>query len=491
MNPPSFPDLGCAEPFLSALERRGYTHPTPVQAQCFQAGLEGRDLLVQSRTGSGKTLAFGLPMLHRLTGDRNPQALVLTPTRELAQQVAVELQSVMPRLGIAQLVGGMGYVGQLEALRRGAPVVVGTPGRVLDHLERGSLDLAHVRMVVLDECDEMLNMGFIEDVERILGQAPAGPQTFLFSATLPAPIASLARRFLKDPHRVQLGEQGGVSQHADIVHTPCLVVESLQIKALVNFLLRDEPSSALIFSKRRHDAEEIAAALQDAGLAAEYLHGDLAQNVRSRIMGAFKEGRLRYLVATDVAARGIDVENMPLVVHMGIPMQFENYIHRSGRTGRAGAKGASVALVGYRESRILAAWENRGGLKLSWRGVPTREEIREARSARLAERVRAPTPPEQFMALAGSLLSDADPVGVVATLLSLIADGGHDGYDLPDQPRFDASRSQPPARRPWGQRSYPDGPYAHHGGRGASRRQDDRAGGGHKAGGGGRARTAR
>ena len=448
MDSSTFAGLGCLEPFLGALERRGYATPTPVQVECFQPGLEGRDLLVQSCTGSGKTLAFGLPLMHRLTEERHPQALILTPTRELAQQVATELLSVMPRLPVAQLVGGMSYAPQFTALHYGAPVVVGTPGRVQDHLEKGSLILANVRMVVLDECDEMLNMGFIEDVEKILACMPAGPQTYLFSATLPAPIASLARRFLKDPHRVSLGQSGGVTQHADIVHTPCLVGEPLQIRALVNFLLLDEPSSALIFSKRRHDAEEIAAALQDAGLAADYLHGDLAQNERSRLMGNFKAGKLRYLVATDVAARGIDVENMPLVVHVGIPMQFENYIHRSGRTGRAGAKGASLALVGYRESRILVAWANRGGLRLDWRPVPTREEIQETRLRRLAARVRATEAPERFAALAQSLVRDGDPVGLVATLLSLIEDEAHAGFEMPDGPRMAPPRFEPPPPPP-------------------------------------------
>ena len=192
---------------------------------------------------------------------------------------------------------------------------------------------------------------------------PARPQTYLFSATLPAPIASLAKRFLKDPFRIQLGESGGATQHADITHTPCLVADHLQTKALVNFLLLDEPSSALIFTKMKQQTETVAEALRDAGLAADYLHGDLNQGARNRIMSSFKEGKLRYLVATDVAARGIDVENMPLVVHMGIPTQFENYIHRSGRTGRAGAKGTSMALVSFKESRILLAWGRRGGLQ--------------------------------------------------------------------------------------------------------------------------------
>ena len=186
----TFAALGCSEPFLGALERRGFQSPTPVQAESFQPGLEGRDLLVQSETGSGKTLAFGLPLMHRLSEEKRPQAIVLTPTRELAQQVGEELQSVMPRLEIALLVGGLGYAPQLKALKYGARVVVGTPGRVQDHLDRGSLDLSGITMVVLDECDEMLNMGFLEDVEKILSGVPAGQQTFLFSATLPAPIAS-------------------------------------------------------------------------------------------------------------------------------------------------------------------------------------------------------------------------------------------------------------------------------------------------------------
>ncbi|HNX31985.1 MAG TPA: DEAD/DEAH box helicase [Holophaga sp.] len=438
MNTSTFAAMGCSEPFLAALDRRGFTAPTPVQEACFQPGLEGRDLLVQSRTGSGKTLAFGLPLMHRLTPDKHPQVLILTPTRELAQQVADELCSVQPRLATALLVGGLSYVPQLKALHFGASVIVGTPGRVMDHLDRESLDLSKVSMVVLDECDEMLNMGFIEDVEHILSRIPENPQTYLFSATLPAPIASLAKRFLKDPFRIQLGESGGATQHADITHTPCLVAEHLQTKALVNFLLLDEPSSALIFTKMKQQTETVAEALRDAGLAADYLHGDLNQGARNRIMTSFKEGKLRYLVATDVAARGIDVENMPLVVHMGIPTQFENYIHRSGRTGRAGAKGTSMALVNFKESRILLAWARRGGLQLEWRGIPTQGEIREARARRLAERVGAQEAPA-FLDLAGTLLSERDPAALVAALLSLIEDEAHGGFDIPDAP----SRTEP------------------------------------------------
>ena len=482
MSNTTFAALGCSEPFLAALDRRGFTTPTPVQDACFQPGLDGRDLLVQSRTGSGKTLAFGLPLMHRLTPEKHPQALILTPTRELAQQVATELASVQPSLPTALLVGGLSYVPQLKALHFGASVIVGTPGRVMDHLERQSLDLSKVSMVVLDECDEMLNMGFIEDVERILGKVPENPQTYLFSATLPAPIASLAKRFLKDPFKIQLGDSGGATQHADITHTPCLVADHLQTKALVNFLLLDEPSAALIFTKMKQQTEEVAEALRNAGLAADYLHGDLNQGARNRIMTAFKEGKLRYLVATDVAARGIDVENMPLVVHIGIPTQFENYIHRSGRTGRAGAKGTSMALVSFKESRILLAWGRRGGLKLDWRGVPTQAEIRAARSQRLAARLDGQEAPA-FLDLARTLLAERDPAPLVATLLSLIEDEAHGGFDIPDIPKAEPRREKKafaprPGEKPgWTPRPQGDRPFRPAGKTFEDRNRNPKAGG--------------
>jgi ATP-dependent RNA helicase DeaD len=447
----TFAALGCSEPFLSALARRGFEAPTPVQAESFAPGLEGRDLLVQSRTGSGKTLAFGLPLLHRLTDARAPQALVLTPTRELAQQVAKELQSVMPGVETALLVGGLGYAPQLKALKGGAPLVVGTPGRVQDHIDRGTLDLSAVGMVVLDECDEMLNMGFLEDVEKILSGIQEHPQTFLFSATLPAPIASLAKRFLLNPHRINHAQAEGSSQHADITHTPCLVAEQFHTQALVNFLLADDPSSALIFTRMKATTEVVAQALRDAGLAADCLHGDLGQQARNRILGNFKEGKLRFLVATDVAARGIDVEGMPLVVHMGIPSQMESYIHRSGRTGRAGAKGASLALVNFKESRILLAWSRRGGLKLDWRAVPSREDIRQARNRRLGERLRE-LPESGNLDLARELLAGRDPETLVASLLALVEGQAHGGFHIPEAPRRDFTPERKPFKSRPGER---------------------------------------
>ncbi len=419
----------------------------PVQEQTFKPGLEGRDLLVQSRTGSGKTLAFGLPLLHRLAPDRYPQALILAPTRELAQQVGAELHSLVPKLPIASLVGGVPYPPQMKSLQNGAQVVVGTPGRVMDHMERGTLDLSRVSMIVLDECDEMLNMGFLEDVEKILSKVPAGPQTYLFSATLPAPIAKLAKRFLKDPVQISLAEAGEHAVHADIAHTPVLVPDHQQVRALVNLLLKDQPSAALIFTKTKAQTEEVAEELTVSGLPAAFLHGDLAQATRTRILGQFKDGKLRYLVATDVAARGLDISGLPLVVHMGIPTQLESYIHRSGRTGRAGAKGSSMALVGFKESRILLAWSRRGGLTLDWRAVPTPAEIRESQAAKLLDGIQG-SASAALLNQATQLLKDTDPVRLVAGLLGLVQADQASGFDLPNEPekkpksRFDSPRER-------------------------------------------------
>ncbi len=450
----TFAALGCNAPLLAALDRRGYTIPTPVQAETFKAGLEGRDLLVQSRTGSGKTLAFGLPLLHRLTAEKYPQALILAPTRELAQQVSEELRSVDKGLNIALLVGGTAYPPQMKALHYGASIVVGTPGRVMDHLDRGTLDLSKVSMVVLDECDEMLNMGFIEDVEKILAAAPKGPQTYLFSATLPPPIASLAKRFLKDPVKVALSGSGEQAQHADISHAACLVPDHHRVKALVNLLLLDNPSAALIFTKTKAETEEVAEALTQAGLSAAFLHGDLVQASRTRILGQFKTGKLHLLVATDVAARGLDIEGLPLVVHLGIPHQLENYIHRSGRTGRAGAKGTSMSLVAWKESRILMAWARRGGLQIVWRPIPQQADLRTAATTRLTEKLRAADPvPHQTEAL--ELLKTYEPADLAAKLLGFIEREEAVGFDIPEEP----ARDKPYFKKEGPSRSFEKRPF--------------------------------
>ena len=454
MNTNTFAALGCNAALVAALDRRGYTTPMPVQAETFKAGLEGRDLLVQSQTGSGKTLAFGLPLIHRLTAEKYPQALILAPTRELAQQVGEELRSVDRGLNIALLVGGTPYPPQMKALHYGASIVVGTPGRVMDHLDRGTLDLSKISMVVLDECDEMLNMGFIEDVEKILAAAPKGPQTYLFSATLPPPIASLAKRFLKDPVKIQLSGSGEQAQHEDISHAACLVPDHARVKALVNLLLLDNPSAALIFTKTKAETEEVAEALTQAGLSAAFLHGDLVQASRTRILNQFKAGKLHLLVATDVAARGLDIGGLPLVVHLGIPHQLENYIHRSGRTGRAGAKGTSMSLVAWKESRILMAWARRGGLNIVWRPIPQQSDLRTAAAQRLAEKLKA-ADTVAHRTEAESLLATYAPVDLVSKLLNFIEREEATGFDIPEEPARDRvpfkreSASRPFSKQPF------------------------------------------
>lgn len=453
---PSFAGLGLAPSLVATLTTHGFEVPLPVQAAAIPAGLAGRDLLVRSRTGSGKTLAFGLPLLQRLTGSPHPQALVLTPTRELAEQVARELRRFRA-LDVALLVGGLGYGPQLRALANGASVVVGTPGRVKDHLERGTLNLGQIAMVVLDECDEMLAMGFLEDVETLLAQTPQDRQTFLFSATLPAPIAHLAERFLRHPLRLNLTGDAPITAHGDITHTPVLLPERLHVQALVNLLLHDDPRSALIFTKTKLQSEEVAEELTASGLPAAFLHGDLHQGTRTRILEQFKQGQLRFLVATDVAARGLDITGLPLVVHLGIPTQVEGYVHRSGRTGRAGAKGTSLALVNTKEGRILQAWSRRGAFALHWRGVPGPEAIREARASRLRDRLQATD--DAWLAQARVLLADHTPDRLVAGLLALLQANEARGFDVerpaeaPHPWRPQPSQTTAPPKKPWGQRT--------------------------------------
>jgi ATP-dependent RNA helicase DeaD len=255
---------------------------------------------------------------------------------------------------------------------------------------------------------------------------------------------------------VELSGSGGSTQHADIAHTACLTAEHLHTKALVNFLLLDEPSGALIFTKRKQQAEDVAEVLREAGLSAEHLHGDLAQATRNRILASFKEGKLRYLVATDVAARGLDVEALPLVIHMGIPTQMESYIHRSGRTGRAGLKGTSLALVDFKESRILLAWGRRGGLKLDWRPAPTQEQIAEGRVKHLQTQLEALEAPEQ-LELAKLLLGTRPAAELVAALLSLVQKDGHGGFFIPEPPKV-AYKTEKPARPRFSESSF--GPRA-------------------------------
>jgi len=442
----TFIELGCKEPFLTILKRRGFTNPLPVQASTFEMALLGRDVLVQSQTGSGKTLAYALPLLHRGHPASKPQTIVLTPTRELAQQVHAEVRILQPNIPIALLVGGVSYVPQLKALSTGASFIVGTPGRVLDHVERGTLKLADIKHIVLDECDEMLNVGFLGDVEKILTKIKGKPQILLFSATLPLPIKKLSNRFLKDPFLFNQATESGTGSHIDIEHTPIQVEDRQQVHAIVNLVAHDQPHAALIFCKTKHKCEQVSDELNALGLSAAFLHGDLKQNSRTRVLDNFKHRKLKYLVATDVAARGLDISGLPMVIHVGVPNQMENYIHRSGRTGRAGAKGVSVALVNRKESQLLRSWSKRLGFQLQWRNVPDPVEVMKSKSIGLLDRIQAKITPSMLES-ARTLLESDTPENLIAGLLGMTEMSGVTA--LPSIERPSESDYKPDRKRPF------------------------------------------
>lgn len=346
----AFRALGLSEPVMQAVIEAGFEIPTPIQEQSIPILLTGSDLIGQAQTGTGKTAAFALPLAETLDpAQRYPQAIVLLPTRELCIQVAKETHNLSKQrhLRIVPIYGGQPIDRQFRALAQGAQVVVGTPGRVLDHLRRGTLDLSRVRVVVLDEADEMLNMGFLEDVEEILQAAPAERQTALFSATMPPRIAALAREYLKNPQRVVIeSKQRTVELVAQSYYE---VPPARKVEALTRILDMETPTSAILFCRTRRDVDELGETLQAHGYEVETLHGEMNQPARDRVMGRFRSGKAELLIATDVAARGLDIDQVTHVINYDIPFDTESYIHRIGRTGRAGRSGHAITLISPRE----------------------------------------------------------------------------------------------------------------------------------------------
>jgi ATP-dependent RNA helicase DeaD len=446
-----FADLGLGPELLAALNDLGYEEPTPVQAEAVPHLLAGRDLLGQAATGTGKTAAFALPLLQRLadasrsgapTG-RGPSALVLAPTRELALQVASATESYGAGLGVRVLAvyGGAPIGGQLRELQRGVDVVVGTPGRVLDHLSRGSLDLSGVQTVVLDEADEMLDAGFQEDIEGILERAPRERQTVLFSATMAGRIERIARTHQTDPVRVVLQREvpeGGaplVEQRAHVVQ------RAWKLPALRRVLDVEAPAAAIIFCRSRGEVDELTESLNGRGMRAEALHGGMSQDQRDRVMGRLRAGVAQLLVATDVAARGLDVEQLTHVINYDVPASSEAYVHRIGRVGRGGRSGVAITIAEPREARYI------GGLERASRGsiavvpVPTAETLRERRAERTAAALEAADVDGAARELAAKLTAERDPSEVLAAALVLLAQARGERADEPDVP--DASSGRP------------------------------------------------
>jgi len=355
----TFETLGLSPALLRALADTGYTTPTPIQAQSIPAGLEGRDILGAAQTGTGKTAAFGLPLLQRLAretpprGPRKPRALVLVPTRELAVQVADSLKEYGRhlRLNVTMIFGGVGMQPQIDNLRRGVDILVACPGRLLDHLDSGHAKLDAIELLVLDEADRMLDMGFLPSIKRVLARVPKQRQTMLFSATFEPRIRALAMELLDRPVEVQVAAQNTIAE--TIVHRVHPVDSARKRDLLVDILAARHGDRVLVFGRTKHGCNRLAEQLGQAGLPSVAIHGNKSQAQRQKALDAFKAGRARILVATDVAARGLDIPDLPLVINHDLPMVAEDYVHRIGRTGRNGAQGEAVSLVAPEEGGLL------------------------------------------------------------------------------------------------------------------------------------------
>ena len=408
-----------------ALSKRGYTDLTPVQAAVLQPEAAGRDLIVSAQTGSGKTVAFGLAMASDLLGvaggvepSSHPLALVIAPTRELALQVSRELIWLYGDAGarIATCVGGMDASKERRSLAHGAQIVVGTPGRLRDHLERGALDLSGLKAVVLDEADEMLDMGFREELEEILDATPEGRRTLLFSATLPRPIVALAKRYQRDAHRIStVGDDRG---HGDIAYQAVTVSPSEIENAVVNLLRFHEAETAMLFCATRDNVRHLNATLQERGFAVVALSGEHSQNERNQAMQALRDRRARVCVATDVAARGIDLPSLSLVIHVEIPRDPEVLQHRSGRTGRAGKKGTAVIVVPYPRRRRVESMLRDAKINAEWIGAPTPEDIRaQDRERLIASLLEEIEFDDEDRELAARLMAERSPEDIAAALV--------------------------------------------------------------------------
>jgi ATP-dependent RNA helicase DeaD len=381
----TFADLPLRPELLKALADLGYEEPTPIQRETIPPLVEGRDLLGQAATGTGKTAAFALPILQSLPGNRGrsgPVALVLTPTRELAVQVSEALHRYGRELGarVLPIYGGQPIGRQLGALERGVDVVIATPGRALDHLRRGTLRLDGLRTVVLDEADEMLDMGFAEDLEAILDSTPSERQTVLFSATLPSRIDAIARKHLRDPVRIKLGRPTPPSGEGPLVRQTAYVVPRASKPAALGRVLDVEaPEAAIVFCRTREEVDRLTETLNGRGYRAEALHGGMSQEQRDRVMGRLRGGTADLLVATDVAARGLDVDLLTHVVNYDVPSAPEAYVHRIGRVGRAGREGVAITLAEPRERRMLETIERVTGQRVTVERVPTVADLRTRR----------------------------------------------------------------------------------------------------------------
>ncbi|MBO6937935.1 MAG: DEAD/DEAH box helicase [Deltaproteobacteria bacterium] len=444
----TFDVLDLRPPVRQAIDDMGWDTPTPVQVECYAKAISGRDLIVQSRTGTGKTAAFGIPIVDRLvTSEPGVQALILAPTRELALQSSREIGKLAAHsdMQTVAIYGGAPMEKQVRALDAGAQIVSGTPGRVLDHLRRGTLDSSKLKVLCLDEADEMLSMGFAEELNAIIDLLPKeGRQTLLFSATVDGPVERIGGRHMTDPERVELS--GDAVGALGVDHLMYMVSGKARAQDLVKILEIEDPESAIVFCNTKRDTEQVAAALQNAGYAADWLNGDLAQNEREKVMKRTRASELRFLVATDVAARGIDISHLTHVINFALPDHLEQYIHRTGRTGRAGRTGTAISLVAPQELGTLYY------LRLQYKIFPTERSMPSAgeeRTRREMDRVAmlqgmAGSPTEIDLAVARRLLTLGNAEEVVAGLVRTMFGTSEDASI--DETAAEKRRDKPPAK---------------------------------------------
>lgn len=423
-----FKTLNLGEKVLKAIDSMGFETPSQIQAEAIPAALAGSDIIGQAQTGTGKTLAFGAPIIDKLTKskDKKVGALILTPTRELAIQITDELNRIAKyaKLVILPVYGGQPIDRQIRALTKGVDIVVGTPGRILDLLNRKNLNVMDIKFLVLDEGDEMLDMGFIDDIEKIIQNTNDEKQTMLFSATMPAPIRKLASRYLKaDLKHIEIAKNTVTVEKIEQFYFEVKSRDRLEV--LCRILDTDDPTSAIIFSNTKRQVDELVEALQARGYNVEGMHGDMNQNQRLNTLRKFKQGTLEILIATDVAARGIDVENVTHVINYELPQDLESYVHRIGRTGRANKEGTAYSLVSPREYMMLKNIERFTKSKIKRKNIPTVEDIYEVKYKGLLAKVKAVLENEEYKSLvplAEELDNEYNLVDVAAALMKLNLD---------------------------------------------------------------------
>ncbi|QKT10842.1 DEAD/DEAH box helicase [Rhodococcus sp. W8901] len=455
-NPITFADLEIDERVLKALSDVGYESPSPIQAATIPPLLAGKDVVGLAQTGTGKTAAFAIPILSRLDVDRKvPQALILAPTRELALQVAEafgKYSAHIPGLHVLPIYGGQAYGVQLSGLRRGAQIIVGTPGRVIDHLEKGTLDLSNLEYLVLDEADEMLKMGFQDDVERILADTPEYKQVALFSATMPPAIRKISKQYLHDP--VEITVKSKTATASNITQRWVQVAHQRKLDALTRILEVETFEAMIIFVRTKQATEDLAERLRARGFSAAAINGDIVQAQRERTIGQLKSGALDILVATDVAARGLDVDRISHVVNYDIPHDTESYVHRIGRTGRAGRTGDALLFVAPRERHLLKSIERTTRQPLTEMQLPTVEDVNAQRVAKFGDSITASLSSDN-LALFRKLIEDYErehdvPLADIAAALAVQSRDGESFLMSPEPPAPPRAPREPrerPARR--------------------------------------------